>query len=120
MKTLNTKDQESSGTPLTEIEQLRQAIGLATTLHPQMTMRPDDPIGMMKQLEAYVCNLEDALKQKSDNIQAIELLRTVFPKMKVDTDDLMEIARWVVEEVDVLRKIVNKESDESPNKVKGD
>ena len=119
MKTSNTKDQELSGTPLTEIEQLRQAIGLAsgifpemvvdpdpiwlmemvvkevdvlrkivnkesdepsdeigqlrqaiglaTTLHPAMTMRPDDPIGMMKQLEAYVGNLEHALKAANEH-----------------------------------------------------
>ena len=67
MKILNTKDQESSGIPLTEIEQLRQAIGLAVTLHPSMTMRPDDPIGMMKQLEAYVGNLEHFVRVKTED-----------------------------------------------------
>ncbi len=64
MKISNTKDQESSGTPLTEIEQLRQAVGLASE---------------------------------------------IFPKM--DTDDPIDLMQRVVREVDVLRKIVNKESD---------
>ena len=46
-----------------EVEALRHAVGLATTLHPQMEMNVDDPVGMMKEVEAYVRkNLDATMK----------------------------------------------------------
>lgn len=37
-----------------ELSRLREAVGLATTLKPSMEMRVNDPVGMMKEIEAHV------------------------------------------------------------------
>ena len=63
MKTLNTKDQESSGTPLTEIEELRQAVGLLSTVFPKTVIDPDDPIELARRV-----------------VKEVEVLRTIVRK----------------------------------------
>jgi len=37
-----------------EIERLREALGLLTTLHPAMEMDVDDPVGMAEKIERHV------------------------------------------------------------------
>ena len=59
-----------------EVEQLRQAVGLATTAKPSMVMRPDDPIGMMQEIVAQTAAL----------LAEIEQLRT-------ERDALLAVAR---------------------------
>ena len=46
-----------------ELAQLRMAVGLATTIKPDMEVRSDDPVGMMQEVEAHTCRLKAELEQ---------------------------------------------------------
>lgn len=53
------------------VEELGQAVGLLTTLHPTMVMDADHPLDMAKKIEVYVARRVEALEK------VVEVLREV-------------------------------------------
>lgn len=63
-----------------ELEQLRMAVGLLSTLKGDMEMRPDDPLGMAQEVEAYVNQLL-AASRKREAAVAAALAECPMPSM---------------------------------------
>lgn len=54
-----------------EIRDLREALGLLTTLAPKMEIDPSDPVGMAKEVEAHVSKqygILEAVRRKAEEI----------------------------------------------------
>ncbi len=52
------------------VEELTQAVGLATTIKGDMLIRPDDPIGMMQEVCTYVSDVSEQLAAKQKEADA--------------------------------------------------
>lgn len=68
-----------------KLAEMTQAVGLVTTIKGSMVMRPDDPIGMMQEVAAYVGELYDGVTvMKCEYAAAVE---AAFKEAAAQLDD---------------------------------
>ena len=82
-----------------ELKKLTQAFGLLTTLHPTMEIDTRDYMGMAKQIEAHVRDLQERVAElEAENERLMEALREIVELYKPTTMSLTAIKMCMVAE----------------------